>query len=209
MSNNTEHINVYFDYTCPWVRQAGYWLINLEELSLVEINWKPYLLEQQNSENGENWYAWEQDLDNYVSRGIWPHLGGIAARKISKQAGYEYMKKIFHLKHVDRKDVRSKDYIIEIVKDLGLFSDSFLSDMLSQDTLSYIAESHNDASEKGIFGTPTIEFEDGNSVFLKTFTPPEADSKKFYESLKMLSYNNTYFGELKKPQPPWPKQHSI
>ena len=196
MSNNTEHINVYFDYTCPWVRQAGYWLINLEELSLVEINWKPYLLEQQNS-------------DNYVSRGIWPHLGGIAARKISKQAGYEYMKKIFHLKHVDRKDVRSKDYIIEIVKDLGLFSDSFLSDMLSQDTLSYIAESHNDASEKGIFGTPTIEFEDGNSVFLKTFTPPEADSKKFYESLKMLSYNNTYFGELKKPQPPWPKQHSI
>ena len=96
-----------------------------------------------------------------------------------------------------------------MVKDLGLFSDSFLSDMLSQDTLSYIAESHNDASEKGIFGTPTIEFEDGNSVFLKTFTPPEADSKKFYESLKMLSYNNTYFGELKKPQPPWPKQHSI
>ena len=94
MSNNTEHINVYFDYTCPWVRQAGYWLINLEELSLVEINWKPYLLEQQNSDNGENWYAWEQDLDNYVSRGIWPHLGGIAARKISKQAGYEYMKKI-------------------------------------------------------------------------------------------------------------------
>ena len=55
MSNNTEHINVYFDYTCPWVRQAGYWLINLEELSLVEINWKPYLLEQQNSDNGENW----------------------------------------------------------------------------------------------------------------------------------------------------------
>ena len=44
---------------------------------------------------------------------------------------------------------------------------------------------------------------------IKTFTPPESDSKKFYESLKVLSYNNTYFGELKKPQPPWPKQHSL
>ena len=43
---------------------------------------------------------------------------------------------------------------------------------------------------KGIFGTPTIEFEDGNSVFLKTFTPPESDSKKFYESLKAVSYTH-------------------
>ena len=72
----------------------------------------------------------------------------------------------------------------------------------------YISGS-NSTSSKINMTAPVIEFEDVNSVFLKTFTPPEADSKKFYESLKMLSYNNTYFGELKKPQPPWPKQHSI
>ena len=57
MSNSKELINVYFDYTCPWGRQAGYWLIHLEESDLVEITWKPYLLEQQNSDNDEGWFA--------------------------------------------------------------------------------------------------------------------------------------------------------
>ena len=31
MKNNSENINVYFDYTCPWVRQAGYWLMAIEK----------------------------------------------------------------------------------------------------------------------------------------------------------------------------------
>ena len=74
------------------------------------------------------------------------------------------------------------------------------NDLESKEALEIVAESHKEAMGKGIFGTPTIEFEDGNSVFLKTFTPPVSDSKKFYESLKVLSYNNTYFGELKKPK---------
>ena len=69
MSNSKELINVYFDYTCPWVRQAGYWLIHLEESDLVEITWKPYLLEQQNSDNNEDWFAWEQDLSTKTPRG--------------------------------------------------------------------------------------------------------------------------------------------
>ena len=44
-----------------------------------------FLLEQINSDNNEEWKAWNQNLDQYLSRGIWPHLGGIAARNISKE----------------------------------------------------------------------------------------------------------------------------
>ena len=209
MKNNSENINVYFDYTCPWVRQAGYWLMAIEKQSLVSINWKPYLLEQQNSEFDDDWKAWDQDLDHYVSRGIWPHLGGIAARKISIDAGYKYMEAIFEEKHVKRNDIRSKEYIIEIAKKIDIYSIEFQNDMYSSDSLELIAKSHEEAASKGIFGTPTIEFDDDNSVFLKTFTPPNEDYSKFYESLKNITFNNTYFGELKKPQPPWPKQHSL
>ena len=157
----------------------------------------------------ENWFAWEEDLNVYVSRGIWPHLGGIAARNISKEAGYTYMKAIFEEKHVNRTDVRSRSYIIDLSKTIGIYSNSFVKDLDSDTSLEIISKSHMEAHNKGIFGTPTIEFADSNSVFLKTFTPPRKDTLKFYESLKMLSTNNTYFGELKKPQPPWPKQHQI
>ena len=203
------NVNVFFDYTCPWVRQAGFWLIDLENKSKIDINWKPFLLEQINSDNNEEWKAWNQNLDQYISRGIWPHLGGIAARNISKEAGYTYMKAIFEKKHVDREDVRSREYIIELAKSLDIYSENFENDIDSKDSLNYISESHTEAENKGIFGTPTIEFEDGNTVFLKTFTPPESDSIKFFDALNILSTNNTYFGELKKPQPPWPKQHQI
>jgi len=209
MKNNSKNLTVFFDYTCPWVRQAGHWLIAIEKKALVNIIWKPFLLEQQNSEFGENWNAWDQDLSKYISRGIWPHLGGIAARKLSKEAGYIYMESIFEEKHVNRKDIRSREFIVNLVKSIGIHSQNFEKEMDSDEALRLIAESHKEAASKGIFGTPTIEFNDGNAVFLKTFTPPQEDYVTFYESLKNITFNNSYFGELKKPQPPWPKQHSL
>ena len=64
MNERKEKIKVFFDYTCPWVRQANYWLIELEkETDFLEIEWKPFLLEQVNAENKEIWKAWDQDLN--------------------------------------------------------------------------------------------------------------------------------------------------
>tara|TARA_Y100001970_G_scaffold293949_1_gene444972 strand:- start:66023 stop:66664 length:642 start_codon:yes stop_codon:yes gene_type:complete len=206
---NIEKVKIFFDYTCPWVRQAGFWLLDLEEKSQIDITWKPFLLEQINSENDENWLAWDQDLSEYVSRGIWPHLGGIAARNVSKEAGNSYMKAIFEDKHVKRIDVRSRDYVVNLAKSLDIYSDKYQENLDSKKSLDLISSSHIEAETKGIFGTPTIEFYDGNTVFLKTFTPPDKDSISFFDALKILSTNNSYFGELKKPQPPWPKQHQI
>ena len=56
-------------------------------------------------------------------------MGGIAARNISKEAGYEYMKKLLHEKHVDREDVRSKDYIVDLSKRIDIYSESFFNDL--------------------------------------------------------------------------------
>ena len=132
-----DHIGliIFFDYTCPWVRQAGFWLIDLEEKEQIDISWKPFLLEQINSENDENWKSWEQDVTDYLSRGIWPHLGGIAARKISKDAGYKYMKAIFEDKHVNRVDVRSREYIIHLSQKIDISSEEFINAIDSKESL--------------------------------------------------------------------------
>ena len=200
MNERKEKIKVFFDYTCPWVRQANYWLIELEkETDFLEIEWKPFLLEQVNAENKEIWKAWDQDLNTYTSRGIWPHLGGIAARSLSKEAGYEYMYKLLELKHVEHKDVRSKEFIFKLSEELGLFTSELKEKINSDVSLKIIADSHEEGESKGIFGTPTIEFSDGNSVFLKTFTPPKSDSKKFYESLKNIDEGNSKFAREYSP----------
>ena len=78
-------IDVFIDYTWPWVRQTSYWLRDLKnELGeQLVINWRSFLLEQVNTKDkGDNWKAWEQPPD-YISRGIWPLRGGIASNKIN------------------------------------------------------------------------------------------------------------------------------
>jgi predicted DsbA family dithiol-disulfide isomerase len=108
------------------VRQAGIWLARVkEELGeQLEINWRSFALEQVNSKEGDEWKAWEQDSD-YVSRGLWPLRGGIAARAQGTNAHNDYMEKILHAKHVDRDDVRTRESVIEIAKSADLSIDEF------------------------------------------------------------------------------------
>ena len=51
----------------------------------------------------------------------------------------------------------------------------------------------------------TFVFENGGAVFLKMYTPPEADTMEAFEHVLGLSRRRPYFGELKRPQPPWPR----
>ena len=65
---------------------------------------------------------------------------------------------------------------------------------------------HTEAVEKhGIFGTPTFVFENGGSAYLKTFIPPAEDSVEFFDHFVALVADRSYVGEIKRPQPPWPK----
>ena len=58
--NKLIKFDVFIDYTCPWVRQAGMWLAMVkEELGEdLQINWRSFALEQVNSTQGDNWKAW-------------------------------------------------------------------------------------------------------------------------------------------------------
>ena len=69
-----------------------------------------------------------------------------------------------------------------------------------------VTRDHTEAVEQhGTFGTPTFVFEVGGAAYLKTFIPPEAESVAFFENFAGMTASRAYFGELKRPQPPWPK----
>ncbi len=202
------NLTVYFDYTCPWVRQAGLWL-RMVDTALKErfrLNWRCYLLEQINSST-PGWKALEQD-SGYTSRGIWPHRGGLAARIQGKEEHWKYAEAIFELKHVRREDVRSRESILGIGKIAGLDMDRFTNDLDSPTRLEEINTQHTEAENMGIFGTPTFVLEDGSAAFLKTFTPPEEEALEMFEAMLSL-ISRPRFGELKRPQPPWPKGVSV
>ena len=170
----------------------------------LQINWRSFALEQVNQKEGDDWKAWEQDAD-YNSRGLWALRGGIAARAQGTDAHNSYMEKILHLKHVDREDIRTREAVIAVAGAAGLNMPEFTTVLDDPATLKSIGEDHEAAVELGVFGTPTFVFEDGTSAFLKMFTPPEDEAMGAFKDFMGIASGRKYFGELKRPQPPWPR----
>ena len=170
----------------------------------LEINWRSFALEQVNSKEGDEWKAWEQG-DDYVSRGLWSLRGGIAARAQGTTAHNDYMEKILHAKHVEREDVRTRESIVAIAAAADLDIDRFTTVLDDPESLAQIGIDHEEALTHGVFGTPTFVFEDGTSAFLKMFTPPKEESMGAFKDFMGIASSRKYFGELKRPQPPWPR----
>ncbi len=188
------------------MRQAGIWLSRVKnELGDdLELNYRSFALEQVNSKEGSDWKAWEQGAD-YVSRGLWSLRGGIASRMQGYDSHDKYMLELQHFKFVERGDIRDRGAVVDAARRAGLDMEKFESDLDSPERLAEIGMDHEEAVSKGIFGTPTFIFEDGSAAFLKTFTPPEGDSLAAFENMVLMARNRPYFGELKRPQPPWPQ----
>ncbi len=170
----------------------------------LQINWRSFALEQVNSTQGDNWKAWEQGPD-YVSRGLWSLRGGIAARQQGSGIHNEYMAGILHAKHVERTDIRTRESIIEIASTINLDINRFIQVFDDSKTLKTIGADHEYARELGIFGTPTFVFENGFSTFLKMFTPPKDEAMSAFKHFMGIAMERKYFGEIKRPQPPWPR----
>ena len=170
----------------------------------LEINWRSFALEQVNSKEDGDWKAWDQGAD-YVSRGLWSLRGGIAARAQGTAAHNDYMEKILHAKHVEREDVRTRESVIDIAAATDLDTDEFTTVLDDPETLVQIGIDHEEALTHGVFGTPTFVFADGTAAFLKMFTPPEDESMSAFKDFMGIASGRKYFGELKRPQPPWPR----
>ena len=170
----------------------------------LQINWRSFALEQVNSKEGDDWKAWDQGA-KYTSRGLWALRGGIAARAQGEDAHGAYMDKILHAKHVEREDIRSREAVIGIAESAGLDVAKFTAILDDPRSLETIGNDHESAVEIGVFGTPTFVFENGTSAFLKMFTPPEDESMGAFNDFMGIASGRKYFGELKRPQPPWPR----
>ncbi len=200
-------LTVFFDYTCPWVRNAGLWLedVQTKMQGELELVWKCFLLEQVHVSEGDE-KVWERHIrsDKYVSRGIWAHRGGIAARQQGNKAHWRYANTLFNAKHIDRQDIRSRESVLDIAKATNLDMAQFTATVDSADTIQQIAREHTTAESMGIFGTPTIVLDGYHPMFLKLFTPPKDKSISVFKEIISIC-SKQYIGELKRPQPPWPK----
>lgn len=135
-------------------------------------------------------------------------VAGEAARRQGSSAFDDFMRRLLSARHGSgtRISLSDETEILAVVAESILDMDTFNRDFRDPALIEIIAEDHNEAVEKyGVFGTPTFIFESGQSAYLKTFIPPKMEAVEAFDYFIKLMSDRSYIGEIKRPQPPWPK----
>ena len=185
------------------------WLDRVEQVygDKLELTWKSFSLDQVNRKQGPDWNAWDHP-DSEHSRSIVSLWAGEAARGQGREAFERFRMALLVARHGEgqRIALNTVEPLVEVARDAGLDEDRFRRDMSDRSLLQRVAFDHTDAVEShGAFGTPTFVFENGTSAYLKTFIPPAEESISTFEHFMALIGERPYLGEIKRPQPPWPK----
>ena len=173
----------------------------------LDVTWKNFQLEQVNRKEGPESKVWELP-DHHEARSLAAAVAGGAALRQGKEAHWKFHLALLTARHggEDRISLNEDEPIVELAERVGFDVGRFREDLKDPSLLERIGSDHTEAVEDhGVFGTPTFVFENGNSVYLKSFIPPEEDSTAFFEHFVPLMRDMAFVGELKRPQPPWPK----
>ena len=164
------------------------------------------MLDQINSKNGPDWKVWEQD-DRYDSRSLLSLHAGESAKLQGRDAFERFHVALLVARHGGRRlSLNDRGALVEVAGEVGLDVPRFEAGLDDLSLLENIARDHKEAVEEhGVFGTPTFLFANGTSAYLKSFVPPEDDSVDFFNHFVAIFADRAYVGEIKRPQPPWPK----
>jgi predicted DsbA family dithiol-disulfide isomerase len=175
-----------------------------EEVPELNVEWRAFSLEQQNSKEGPEWKAWEQGSD-YEPRGLLALRAGIASREFGSDVSWRFTLALLKARHEEKADIRQMSVILDVAKSAGIDPVEFERQILAPETIEVLAREHERARLLEIFGTPTYVFSGGKPAFLKMFAPPKEEAVRAWEAISSLASTSIYFGELKRPQPPWPR----
>ena len=183
------------------------WLAKVRETygDNLDIEWKPFYLAQANSKEGPEWKAWEQKEDS-ATLGLQSFVAAEAANRQGANALETFMLAMLRARHEDRKDLSDREVIVEAAQTAGLDMARFREDMADPTILPETGKSHIEAVEEhGVFGVPTFIFPNGASAFIKAYVPPDDEAVEMFEDLTDVMGKWKFIGEMKRPQPPWPK----
>lgn len=199
----SEKIDVYFDYACPWAWGSQVWLDQVrEELGNdLEITWKYFPLEQVNAVD-PTFKLWEQPNDGSSSS-----LRSFQAVHAALQQGEDAFRKmhaVLYLKrHQDGRNLGKQEVLEAAAVEAGLDVDQFRKDLQSDDVFAQVEEHFTEGRELGVFGTPTIMFENGEGAYLQVdYRDLPKDPVTFWEEFVTTVRDRPEVREIKRPKKP-------
>jgi predicted DsbA family dithiol-disulfide isomerase len=200
-------VDFYYDFLCPWAYRASEWIREVQQQlgpDKLKINWRFFPLEQVNSDQDPAWKVWEQP-DDFPSRGMEMFRGALAAWNQDQGEKFErFHQLVFQTRHVDYTANGERPTIHQIAEEAGLDMEQFHRDFADRSLLSRIGEDYEHARERlGVFGVPTLVFENDESAYVKMLPkPPAEETLAVWEDLHRTIANRPYIFEVKRPTPP-------
>jgi predicted DsbA family dithiol-disulfide isomerase len=151
----------------------------------------------------EGFKLWEQP-DDYESKGLLAFMGFQAARRQEKGSFDDFHMALLKLRHEDKRELNQTGTLLKAAKTAGFDLERFREDLSDRSFRDAIGRDYREGAEKyGVFGVPTILFENSGAAFIKLDPIPEGDgAAELLDSLLHLMRNHSWLKELKKPSPP-------
>ena len=198
-----EKIDVYFDYACPWAWGGQVWLdqVAAELGDDLEITWKYFPLEQVNAID-PGFKLWEQANDG-TSSSLRSFQAAHAAVKQGEDAFRRMHAALYLKRHQGGRNLGKQDVLEAAATEAGLDLDRFRADLESDEVFAIVRDHYTEARELGVFGTPTIMFENGEGAYLQiNFRSLPKDPVVFWHEFVATVRDRPEVREIKRPQKP-------
>lgn len=188
------------DPFCPWCFQTARWARRLEELGVVELSWRFFSLEVQNSGDAE------VDIRTLTRSVPAMRVALLIREELGEAAAGHFYDRVGARMHDRDEQLRSPETIAGALVDAGL-DPSYASRALDDDgTATRLMAEHQRLAARG-FGVPTIvlDHEDGPAMFGPVIprVPNDADALELWEHVAWIVRNPNVY-ELKRARSDYP-----
>jgi predicted DsbA family dithiol-disulfide isomerase len=199
-------VEVYFDFSCPYVHSAAAWLREVNRQlgeSGIEVTWKFFPLEQVNAAEDADTPIWDLPPDRR-SRGRDSLHAAAAARRQGREAFERFHAALLTLKHEEGQDHGKRSTLEEAASRARLDLTLFVADLEDRSLLKEIESDYVAGRDGfGVFGTPTFVFPNGQAAYLRIMPPPSPEEAvAFWLDFVRDVRDRQYLHEIKRPRRP-------
>ena len=184
---------------------AAVWLREIRDTVRggISIEWRYFSLEQVNHRAGEGVNVWDRPA-GYQSTGLDAFAGAEAARRQQRPEAWEQLHMaLLARRHTGTNEQLTRAVVEELAEAAGFDMVHFRQDMNDPAILEPLARQHQEAVALGVFGTPTLVFENGLSGYLKMLPAPAGEEAlRAWEQVKAVIADRAYIQEIKRPRNP-------
>lgn len=202
-SNETYHLEIFSDYTCPTSWAVTRWLDEVKQHlgDRLQVTWRAFPLEQVNHPDPE-FKVWEYPNDGKSST-MRAFQAAHAARKQGQVAFGNMHAGLFVRRHVEGRNLSVQRVLETTAGEAGLDMDRFREDLKSDEVFGIVRDDYRRGQELGVFGCPTLFFDNGQGAYLKfTWNERYTDALAFFYEFVDIVRDRPNVLEIKRPTPP-------